>query len=362
MSPRPVVWVLGGVVTVGVWSAIDRDPTTRPLAVPLALLVLAMTAMAGELSAIRSLRTRQGRFIPPPGAKPADGVVEILPIAGIGSVANPVDPRFLRFNAIDRTSDLTRPVRRVSPTRPSLLGRVTLISVFVGRDGKAWTSEEIARGLEAIERAALWIEREAARQEVPVNLAMAETYFEVQDDSEDEVEVAFAIEGDDIGPMEAKATTKAVAAASRAAARLGFLDIVDLVGTIEARVEGDAKVWLVHLRRAGRSLAIPADESEGIGVGLAVGYSKEVSFPEPLQGPGRVDPTTVAHELLHLFGATDKYGQPLRSFAVGTVSSGDIMRLNHDRLSRMTIDPLTAREIGWTVAALPARSTKKARR
>ena len=84
------------------------------------------------------------------------------------------------------------------------------------------------------------------------------------------------------------------------------------------------------------------------GVGLGVCFSREASFPEPLQGPGRVDPTTVAHELLHLFGATDKYGQPLRSFPPGSVSSRDIMRLNHDQLTRMTIDSLTASEVGWS--------------
>ncbi len=75
-----------------------------------------------------------------------------------------------------------------------------------------------------------------------------------------------------------------------------------------------------------------------------------------------MDPTTVAHELLHLFGATDKYGVALRSFRPGSVTSRDIMRLNHDLLSRMTIDPLTASEVGWEPVSTPRMSTKKARR
>ena len=48
---------------------------------------------------------------------------------------------------------------------------------------------------------------------------------------------------------------------------------------------------------------------------------------------------TVVHELLHLFGATDKYGRSLRDVPPGTVTSRDVMRLSETRLSRLRIDP-----------------------
>ena len=165
------------------------------------------------------------------------------------------------------------------------------------------------------------------------------------------------IEGDDIGPMEAhgRRPRSIIARQSSGRATSGFADIVDLVGRINFRVEADARVWLLHVRRAGRSLAIPAVESELSGVGLAVCFAREASFPEPLLGPGRVDAASVAHELLHLFGASDKYGVPLRSFAAGSVSSRDIMRMDHDRLDRMRMDVLTAAEVGWPAP----RSTRK---
>ena len=66
--------------------------------------------------------------------------------------------------------------------------------------------------------------------------------------------------------------------------------------------------------------------------------------------------------MLHLFGASDKYGVGLRSFAPKSVTSRDIMRLNHDQLARMTIDPLTASEVGWDPASTLRDSTKNARR
>jgi hypothetical protein len=80
---------------------------------------------------------------------------------------------------------------------------------------------------------------------------------------------------------------------------------------------------------------------------MAVCYPCEASFPEPLVGPARVDPVTVVHELLHLFGASDKYGRPLTAYAPRTVTSREVMRLSEERLARLRIDPSTAAEIGW---------------
>jgi hypothetical protein len=85
------------------------------------------------------------------------------------------------------------------------------------------------------------------------------------------------------------------------------------------------------------------------GVALAVCYLREASFPEPLprNASARVDPVTVVHELLHLFGASDKYGHPLREFEPGTVTRHEVMRLSESRLSRLRIDERSARELGW---------------
>jgi hypothetical protein len=62
----------------------------------------------------------------------------------------------------------------------------------------------------------------------------------------------------------------------------------------------------------------------------------------------RSDPVTYAHELLHLFGASDKYDvSSLQGFPAGSVTERDIMRTGRRRLDRLRIDPLTAEEIGW---------------
>lgn len=345
MSARGKVWLAGLAATAVLVGATGRDAGSRELSIPVGLLTLAVSALIAEATLLRSIaRGGVPDIPPPPGARPADGVVEVQAVREIEAVPNRVDPRWRRF--VRAVEPGPGPVARPSGN-PRLLGQVCLISVFVGRDGHAWTDPEVARAHESLGSAGRWIEREASRRDARLNVGLADAYFQAEDEGDDPVEVAFHPEGDDVGPMEADASTKGVIGASRAAARLGFADLADMVRRVDPRVEADARVWLFHLRRAGRSLAIPAVESDVPGVGLAVCFAREASFPEPLTGPGRVDPTTVAHELLHLFGASDKYGVALRSFPPGSVTSRDVMRLNHGSLSRMTIDALTASEIGW---------------
>jgi hypothetical protein len=240
----------------------------------------------------------------------------------------------------------------VEPSRetsgaPRLLGRVVLISVFIGRDGHPWSDIEIARAHSAMLRAGAWIEREAIRWNCPVNVDLAETYFVVDDELPLDIEIEFAPKGDAIQPFETDVETKAVKCASRAATQLGFDDAVALFAEINARVTADARVWLLHPRQAGQSLAVALDETPLAGVSLAVCYAREEDFPEPLVGPPFTDPVTIVHEVLHLFGASDKYGVALRSFPPKSVTNREVMRLDEDSLIRLRIDPLTAREIGW---------------
>jgi hypothetical protein len=304
--------------------------------------------VAGALFELGSMGFVVAAPRPFPEARPADGAVGIAAMAEVRGEPNPRDLRFRRFVARE-PSPVDEGTARLEPGRPAppMLGRVVLISIFLGRDGKGWSDAEIAEAHDALRRAGGWIEREAIRWGAPVNVDLADTYFVAEDDAPDDVEVTFIPQGEQVQPLEGQATLKALTATTRAAGRLGFRDAVDLIARINPRVEADARVWLLHPRRAGCSLAVPLDATELAGVSLAVCYAREANFPEPLSRPPRTDPVTIAHEALHLFGAEDKYGLPLRSFPPGSVTARDIMRLNDMPLARYQIDPLTASEIGW---------------
>jgi hypothetical protein len=296
------------------------------------------------------VRDLLGRSNCPPAlldTRAADGQVNVALVSGVLGEANARDPRIRRFVKREFTSDLA-PARRVRSRRcPPLKGRVALLSIFVGRDGTSWTQSEIARAHKAMIRAAEWIERQAIRWRIAVNLELADTYFAADDDVIEEVELSLVSEENHDALFESDAITKALASATRAAARLGFTDVADLIETIDPRVEADLRIWLFHLRRGGTSLAIAADEAPIPGVTAAICYAREENFPGPLSGPPFSDPVTFVHEILHLCGASDKYGPPLSAFPRHSVTERDVMRLDIESLSRLRVDPATAVEIGW---------------
>ncbi|MBX6312072.1 MAG: hypothetical protein IRY99_04000, partial [Isosphaeraceae bacterium] len=357
MSASALGWRLGfwaaGLIVVGL---LDGALRASGLRLPLSAFIFGWLAIGliGELViALRALlAVRPRRPMPPPGARPADGRVEIIPIAGVRVAPNTVDARFGRFQGLD-PFPAGATIQR-NPARPPLLGRVVLLSVFIGKDGRGWSDEEIAQAHKALIRAGEWIEREAMRWGAPVNLALADTDFVAEDEVCEEVAIGFVAEWDHYAPAEEGAIPKALASASRAARRLGFADVADLITRIDPRVAADVRVWLLHLRRGGQSIAVSEDESGLPGVNLAVCYAREAKLPEPLRDPPFSDPVTFVHEILHLFGASDKYGPPLHAFPPKLVTERDVMRLDVEVLSRLRVDPLTAAEIGWT---LPSTTT-----
>ena len=231
-----------------------------------------------------------------------------------------------------------------------MLGKVVFASLFIGRDGKGWSSDEVGQARRSARRAGEWIEGEAMRWGAAVNVELLDVEF-VADDPRVE-EVTLAVVNLEWSPtlLEADAITRALGSASRGAVALGFKGLADLVETIERRAEADRFVWLLHLRRAGRSLAVGADEAPLPGLMAAICYAREENFPEPLAGPPRPDSATLAHEALHLFGASDKYGTSLGRLPKGTVTRRDINRLADESRSRLRVDPATAAEIGWAPA------------
>jgi hypothetical protein len=349
---RAWLWC-GGFLAIGVLSTLIAWPDEMAGLGPVILvLTFGFVGLVVEfLVALGSppVLSRAHRREPPPDAPPADGQVEIVPVVGVRAQPNAHDGRFGRFLALERAEEGAAGRRAPSRAAPALLGRVAIVALFLGRDGHEWSDKEMARAFAALVRAGAWIEREAMRWGAAVHVLLADAVFAVADDREpEEVEIAMVPEGDREAPDVAHASSRALAGFSRAAARLGFADAAELTRRINARIAADGHVWLLLPRRGGRSFAVPADLTDLPGVTLAVCHAREANFPEPLAGPPFVDPITVVHELLHLFGATDKYGVPLAAFPPGMVSERDVMCLNHESLARLRVDPLTALELGWT--------------
>jgi hypothetical protein len=333
-GPLPL-WAEGAGAGLGVW---------------LALLGLGLVGLVIEVARL-TLRARASR------ARRAEGETRVEPYpGGIAPVAlepkepNLRDDRFFRYSGPFRPGEGEEP-GPPSPwgktASPALLGRVALVSMFIGSDGRAWADSEIARWTASIEWAARWIRRQAERYGADVAVGVADTYFHVEGDRTPETEIGYAWTGAELGLFEMNSITRALTLMSRAAAQLGFRDSVDFVREVGARLDGATPVWLLHLRRAGRSFAVPLELTELDGVSLALCYALNKNFPDSIVRSPVPDAAMIAHEILHLFGASDKYGMPLDAFRPGLVTSREIMRLDVDRLDRLRVDPLTASELGW---------------
>jgi hypothetical protein len=221
---------IGLVVAIGLTLWLRFDPTFRDLGVPVGLIAFGLSALVAEF--VGSLHA-------------AVTPKSILPFRR-GEGEERTSPVLVR--GVEGQANSAKKVERLSTESPRMVGRVVLVSLFIGRDGREWDDEEVARGIEAIERAARWIEHEADRYGVGVQIGLAQTYFQVRDDEDDPVELSFANEAEGVGPMEARASAKAITAMSRAAASLGFADSVDLIGQVGSKIDANSTAWLIHLR------------------------------------------------------------------------------------------------------------------
>jgi hypothetical protein len=351
MARRALFFGLGSVLA-GLAALFEVPGVERSAVVLLVVLAETIVAVAWTYGrAVTSPRPDRSHDSSPP-----DGEVPVVDLSAIEGSPNAILPeiRICRSTVVVDGRGVSRRIRDGSGP---LLGRLGIFSLFVGRDGKSWSDREVVEAYRALERMGLWIEREAGRWAVPVNLELLSPCFVADDSADESVELAPSLDPFRTVLDESNADIKGIASASRSCSRLGVSDLADLVGKVDPVAGHDQTVWIVHHLRAGRSSAIEPDRFQYPGARVALCYARESSISEPIVGLPFVDPVTLAHELLHLFGASDKYGTSLRSFPPGSVTSRDVMRLDETRLSRLRIDSLTSSEIGWST--MPSQSHVK---
>jgi hypothetical protein len=284
--------------------------------------------------------------------RPGDGRAEISLLNGIKIVPSSQDRRIGRIAEASLKPPRWRGLMLGNTPIPrriwNLRGRVMLVSMFLGRDGRSWTDTEISGAYHALWRAAAWIEHEARRWHVTVNIALCEGYLATCENGRRGESELRVVDDPYRRSLDTFEDTRAVIAAMHAMAREQFgCDFEVAAQRLSSMSEADQVVWIVHSLSAGTSYYLGPD-TEGLGgVRVAVCHVREEVESTPYLGTPFSDPVTFVHELLHAFGATDKYGTSANRFGVGQVSERDVMLLQTESLSRLRVDPLTARELGW---------------
>ena len=343
-SASPLVWWIQG-AALGIVLALMFDDRNVPAG---RLIVFGVTILAhGFLGELVFRRRRGGvrtQAALPDGLVP-DGRIAIRAFVKERCKPNEVDDRFGR--------QVQRPPRSSGRTRlasEGLTGRVVVSTIFNSGEYSEWSDAEIARALRTVERSCRWIEREAIRWNAPLKLDVAGAYFVFPLRPFHEPEINLADQAHDLGLVAQGEWEWIFKGLNQGLPELGCDDFIDFVVSAESSLApNDGVVWLLFPRQAGRSFALHRSDGLTGGANLAVCYALDANFPEPLRGSRpRVDPATIAHEMLHLFHATDKYGKRLDAFPEGTVTRSDIMRMANLRsFETHTIDLATAREIGW---------------
>ena len=343
-------WLLGLGVGVGVAIGLPEGELAAARPVVLGATVLGFGVIGEMIAGSRNHPIGVGQAaVPQRDPLVPDGKIAIRAVSGYNIAPNRADTRFGRYEALPQPGTIA-PVPRPERPRSRLSGRVVISTIFVSSEYRPWTDEEIGRSLTAVERACRWLEREAIRWKASVKLEVAGGYFALPSEPFEEPDINLADQGHDLGLVAIGEWEWILKGLNHAVPALGATDFVAFIEAVEQEFEeADEVVWLVFPRQAGRSFALPRHEALTGGANLAVCYAVDSNFPEPLRGAEpRVDPATIAHEFLHLFHASDKYGKRLDRFERGTVTRFDIMRMSPARSFRSNrVDLATAREIGW---------------
>ncbi len=128
-----------------------------------------------------------------------------------------------------------------------------------------------------------------------------------------------------------------------AAADIGCEGNWELYSYYKAKYPNDDIIFLNFLNKSGTSYTRNA-----ISMGY-LEYSEHcVLFANNLSGSKGSRASTIAHEILHLFGAEDYYVSMSREFLANQAYPDDIMLWQFERIQDNTIGDCTAYSVGWT--------------
>ena len=114
------------------------------------------------------------------------------------------------------------------------------------------------------------------------------------------------------------------------------------------------RLVLVHVPRVGRSYSQPEGSFTDLGTERAVIYQRELHTGVSASDDARATiltperGATVAHEILHLFGAEDFYEPEARAVEARRRYPDAVMLQSNRALTDVTISDYTAYKIGWT--------------
>ena len=298
------------------------------------MMLLCLLFLSGCAPASEAPTVPEEAFPPAATDEPAEAPAEATEAA----TEEPTEPPTEAPTEPPRLSDSTRPDYDLGSCR-SLEGSPWVVMIFLDDDESAWEAEaarlhaetQILPGLAFLEeKAALW-ERELAFQT--------------------RVFVADPAAGETLrypGTVEADIMTNPPTGdlLTQAALALGYDSPEQMDAALREETGGEI-VYLLLLNKDGRSYSM--DDSENDGTDMLEYCVLFTHFTDYTYVTG---PSTVAHEVLHLFGAEDYYDpygtHPQRAVLAESLYPNDIMLRVYLDISYNTLEAFTAYTVGWS--------------
>lgn len=206
-----------------------------------------------------------------------------------------------------------------------LIGKNLVLSIFISEPSSPWQQEAKDEIFDMIYEAEDWLEEQA-------NLYSKKIYFNNE---------AFGLE-EDIVLDYIPPTDGEFNWVKEAGKIIGYPSIKQLYRTVKE--DSNNFIVLLFANKEGRSFALPYEK------GLDSEYFLEGSILYKAFEGETINPATIAHEILHLYGAWDLYSEDgdnsLESLAREKMS-GDIMLELKPDIFENAVKELTAYLVGW---------------
>lgn len=235
-----------------------------------------------------------------------------------------------------------------------LTGKVVLYAIFVDtRQARPWTDYDLSSTLDSIRKSISWIEKKASEQQIPLSIELA---YHV---NKGKIPVDQNLFGESLSDMLfrrgiettnlwANAVARKVAAAfpPDTSPRIQTKNVISsrerLIARLRDRYKTDNVVLMYFVNNYYRDeVSVAIHSASNTETEYAI-----VSFKEP---------AVIAHEFLHVFGATDLYMSHFsrkrkavkNRVEIMKTYPNEVMAFAHRPLEKLDISPLSHYLIGW---------------
>lgn len=220
-------------------------------------------------------------------------------------------------------------------TCKTLGGNISVILFYVDDFESTWTNEEINRFTKnEVEPGLLFLEQEAKKYGIELNLTIEKSYSAIYYDDEVITSV----------PNTGFASADVL---WQSALQINYSSSTKMIDEFRSKYKTEEIVCFTIFNKDGTSYALNPKRDADIKIDEhCIVFARDLNSTQ--NGPAGSQAAVIAHEMLHLYGAEDFYASSSRKNLAKIYYSNDIMLSAAYDIDTNTVESATAFYIGWT--------------